>query len=296
MRSRRRCGPGSSRSPPAANAPTPSTRTGLRATVSAALEHGLSALECSEDRAPQVPPILLAQARLAVRGGVSLDTVLRRYFVGYTLLGDFVIEEAERSGLLKGAELQQLLRAQAALFDRVIAAVSEEYAREEQGAPPNAGQRRAERVKRLLAGDLLDASDLGYDFDASHLGVLAVGPGASETLEEAASRSHSSATEGWPAGDAAGLLRRRAQRLLGRGGARGQPPHRQQSPANHRGADRPLADHDIGGDGGGAAPGRAARADRPTAAQIGSSCRRVSAGWHGTHLSPSATLTHLPPN
>lgn len=159
---------------------------GLRATVSAALEHGFSALECSEDRTPPVPPMLLAQARLAVRGDVSLDTVLRRYFVGYTLLGDFVIAEAEQSGLLRGAELQRLLRGQASLFDRVIASVSEEYSREEQVSSLNPEQRRAERVRRLLAGDLLDAAGLEYDFAGHHLGAIAVGPGAIEMLRNLA--------------------------------------------------------------------------------------------------------------
>jgi hypothetical protein len=33
--------------------------------------------------------------RLAARKGVRLDTVLRRYLAGYTLFGDFLIEETE---------------------------------------------------------------------------------------------------------------------------------------------------------------------------------------------------------
>ena len=56
----------------------------------------------------------------------SSKTVLRRYFAGYTLLGDFVIEESANGGLLKGASLRRQLRTQAGLFDRLVAAVSEE--------------------------------------------------------------------------------------------------------------------------------------------------------------------------
>ena len=50
-----------------------------------------------ECHAPDVPPALLAQARLDVRDGVSLDTVLRRYFAGNALFEDFLVEEAERA-------------------------------------------------------------------------------------------------------------------------------------------------------------------------------------------------------
>jgi hypothetical protein len=160
---------------------------GLRAAVSAALDYGFNALERSEERAPPVPAVLLAQARLAARAGVSLDTVLRRYLAGYTLMGDFVIQEAEKGGLLRGNSLQRLLRAQAALFDRLLAAVSEEYAREECGRLDSTEQRRAERVKRLLAGELVETSELGYELDAHHLGLVGAGAGAAEAIRAFAS-------------------------------------------------------------------------------------------------------------
>src|SRR4249919_3676648 len=97
---------------------------GLRVAVSTSLDYGLDAIERSEERPLPMPAVLLAQARLAARGGVSLDTVLRRYLVGYTLLSDFVIQEAEKAGRFNGDSLQRMLRLQAAVFDRVVAAVS----------------------------------------------------------------------------------------------------------------------------------------------------------------------------
>ena len=159
---------------------------GLRAAVSAAIDYGFNALERSEDRAPAIPAVLLAQARLAARGGVSLDTVLRRYLVGYTLLGDFVMQEAEAAGGLRGTSLQRLLRGQAARLDHLLAAVSEEYRREEQGRLVNAEERRADRVKRLLSGELIDTSELAYELDIWHVGALAAGPDAAGVLEELA--------------------------------------------------------------------------------------------------------------
>jgi PucR C-terminal helix-turn-helix domain/GGDEF-like domain len=159
---------------------------GLRAAVAAALDYGLAGIESGEKRAPPVPAVLLAQAHLAARNDVSLDTVLRRYFAGYTLLGDVLIEEAQDGRLFGGEELKRLLRAQATLFDRLLAAVGEEHAREAQSRPDTFERRRAERVERLLAGELLDASDLPYDFDRWHLGAILAGAGAAEAIREIA--------------------------------------------------------------------------------------------------------------
>ena len=164
----------------------PEYADGLRAAVSAALELGIEAVERSEDRPAPIPTVLLSQARLAARHGVKLETVLRRYLAGYTLLGDFLIEESERGGQLNGASLKRLLRVQAALLDRLIAAVSEEYAREERGRLGNAEQRRAERVERLLAGQLLDTSELAYDFAGHHLGAIASGATVTDALRDLA--------------------------------------------------------------------------------------------------------------
>ena len=75
----------------------PAYLEGLNAALVAAIEHRLVVLEVGERRAPAVPPALIAQARLDARDGVALDTVLRRYFAGNALFGDFLVEEAERA-------------------------------------------------------------------------------------------------------------------------------------------------------------------------------------------------------
>ena len=157
---------------------------GLRTAVAAALEFGIAVVARGEKRSSPVPAVLLTQARVAARNGISLDTVLRRYFAGYTLLGDFLIEEAEGDDRLRGAALKDLLRAQASLFDRVLAAISEEHSREAGGQPGTPDKRRAECVGRLLAGEFVDTSDLAYDLDAWHLGMLAAGPGAAQAIRD----------------------------------------------------------------------------------------------------------------
>lgn len=161
----------------------PAYAQGLRATVAAGLDYALEAIERGEERAPSPPPALLAQARLAARSGVSLDTVLRRYLVGYTLLGDFVSREAEAGGL--PAAPARLLRDLSATLDRLLAAVGAEYEREVESRGRSSEWRRAERVRRLLAGEPLETSEIGYDFGGHHTG-LAADRGAARPIRELA--------------------------------------------------------------------------------------------------------------
>lgn len=159
---------------------------GLRQAVNAAIGYGIAALEGSADRPPPVPVVLLSQARLAARNGVSLDTVLRRYFTGYTLLGDCVIEESERCGLSDGASLKRTLRLEAELFERLLSVVTDEYNREAT-MPRSSAQLRRARVKKLLEGEMLHSSDLDYEFDGLHVGLVAGGAGVAAAIRGIAS-------------------------------------------------------------------------------------------------------------
>ncbi len=172
----------------AEQAPDPVYAEGLRAAVSAALDYGLAAIEISEDRPPELPLALLGQARLAARNGVGIDTVLRRYFAGYTLLGEFIAQEAAELDL-GGVALRRLVHTQAAALDRLLAAVSEEYEREMRPSPASTEGRRLRLVQRLLAREPVDAAELRYPFDAEHVGLVVAEPGAEAIVAELASRS-----------------------------------------------------------------------------------------------------------
>ncbi len=162
----------------------PEYKEGLPAAVSAALGYGIAAFECTEDRSPPTPTELLSQARLAARNRITLDAVMRRYIAGYTVFGDFLIEAAEEEGISSSSSLKALLRIQAALLDRLLSSVTDEYNRE-QGQHGSTTGRKAEQVRRLLVGELLDAPGLEYDFGAHHLGVIASGDRAAKNLHEA---------------------------------------------------------------------------------------------------------------
>ncbi len=156
---------------------------GLRNAASAAVGFGLDTIEASQDRLPLAPPALLSQARLAARSDVGLATVLRRYAAGHALLVDFIVEEVERGGGLPPAELRRLLAICSAAVDRLLAAVSEEHARELESRGSFTGERRlAERVERLLGGEPVDVEGLSYDFSGWHLGIVGQGKSAKEQL------------------------------------------------------------------------------------------------------------------
>ena len=158
---------------------------GLRSALSSALEFALEAVERGERRAPEVPLSLLAQARMAARNGVSLDTVLRRYVAGYALMSEYILEEIDaESGQVPA--LRPVMRGQAAILDRLIATVSEEYTREDGGLLRSTAGRRAERVRRLLDGEPIDSSDIGYELDICHLGLVASGRDAERAVRRLA--------------------------------------------------------------------------------------------------------------
>lgn len=161
---------------------------GLRATISALVEYGLAAFE-SCDEHPPLPAIVLSQARMAARNGVSLDVVLRRYFAGYNLLGDFIGQEMEdRDYYAQKAGLQDSMRSMASLFDRLVVAVTEAYVREPRNRLGSKEERRAEQIERLLMGELVATSDLGYDLEGWHVAAVAGGTGAVEAVRDLAQR------------------------------------------------------------------------------------------------------------
>jgi hypothetical protein len=159
----------------------------LNGAITAAIDYAVAVVEVGERRAPGLPPALLAEARMAARAGVAQDTVLRRYFAGNALLGDFLVEEAERAEV-SGADLRRLLRGQATLFDRLLEAVCEEYLLEAKSWPSSTAERRRECVKSLIAGEQVDHSDLGYDLDGHHLALMARGEGSPEVMRELAGK------------------------------------------------------------------------------------------------------------
>jgi AcrR family transcriptional regulator len=145
---------------------------GLRATVRAGVEFVLEGVErigdgWGEGSVVMVPREPVLQARRAVRAGVSVDAVIRRYMAGQALLWEYILEEADRIQLADGGrQLRQALRVQSSLADRLVIDVAREHERElrriqrlrSQGETARVQHRRIEgrdrrmqRVRVLLA-------------------------------------------------------------------------------------------------------------------------------------------------
>jgi plasmid maintenance system antidote protein VapI len=164
----------------------PTYMEGLRAALQAALGYGLVGVERGEERTSPVPVAALAQARLAARNDIGLDTVLRRYFAGYTVFGGFLIEEAEGEEVDQET-LMRLLGVQAETFERLITAIAREYERaRREDRYENTGRRRRRLVEELLAGQRTEAAELRYGFDVWHLGLITVGPAGADAVAELA--------------------------------------------------------------------------------------------------------------
>jgi hypothetical protein len=154
----------------------PEYAAGLRATVTKSLDFVLANMEKGDEWSEPIPAAAAEQARRAARSGTKLDTVLRRYATGDRVLGDFIMDEADR---FPSDALRAVLRAQGPQVDRLMAAVATEYMNEVGRMRRSPSQRLAERVQRLVGGEsLADVGDLGYTFDAWHLGMIVKGTGA----------------------------------------------------------------------------------------------------------------------
>jgi hypothetical protein len=162
----------------------PEYAEGQRMSISAGLSFAIAAIECSVRAAPQIPAVLLVQARLSARNGVGLGTVLLRYIAGYTLLDHLLDEEAEKHGFVGGEALQDLRQVHRALFNQVVAVVSDEHAREEARSwRADREHRRTEVVLRLLAGERMGTSEIAYEFNSVHVGMIARGPGVDTAIK-----------------------------------------------------------------------------------------------------------------
>ena len=159
---------------------------GLQSAVSAGVTDALAGVEPGSDQRGPVPGPLLAQARQAARNGVTLDVVLRRYIAGYTLFNDFVMRAAEDTLPLPVPAFRPVMHAQAARFERLVAAAVGEYTRERGHRHGSPERRRVKCVKELLAGESVGRGELTYEFDEWHVGVIARGNGAASVLRRIA--------------------------------------------------------------------------------------------------------------
>lgn len=158
-------------------------QAGLSAAVAGVVDYALTGIERGEEWSGPIPSAAIAQARRAACHGVNLDTLVLRYIAGSRLLGEFVGEEADRSGYSSHTHaLRRLHERRESLLERLAAGVATEHRREVERMGRSADQCRRELVQKLLDGEPVDTSRLGYDFDVWHLGVIASGTAAEKAV------------------------------------------------------------------------------------------------------------------
>jgi hypothetical protein len=154
---------------------------GLRATVSAIVDYGLAGIEQGGDWLAPIPSVAVEQVHRAARSGVGVQTVLRRYAAGHRHLGRFVMAEGDH---FPSQALHDILDFQALLLETLMERVSAEYQCEVQRTARTLEQRRAERVRSLLAGEAGGAPEFDYAFENLwHVGVIARGVKAHEFVK-----------------------------------------------------------------------------------------------------------------
>lgn len=164
----------------------PEYAAGLDAAIARGVRYAVEGLGPG-GRPDLVPEELLSRARHAARAGVPLGIVLRRYSAAYALLGNLLIEIAEAGDLGPvSTDLGRIWRTQAVLFDCLVNAVVSAYDDEVASRRHSARRRRAEQVRLLLAGQLVDVSELSYELDAWHIGLVASGAGAADAVSDLA--------------------------------------------------------------------------------------------------------------
>lgn len=160
----------------------PEYQHGLYAAVVATIDYAFVSIERGEEHAPPIPLALIAQARIAARHAVEVGTALRRCAAGWAVLDVYLLEEASTDRRLAGTALKTLVCSQAALRDRLLAAIDKEHACETSSNRPSSNARALRRVTRLLSGELLETSSLAYDFGILHLGVVTEGDDMTQAL------------------------------------------------------------------------------------------------------------------
>jgi hypothetical protein len=153
----------------------PELADGLRASCYGNVRVALESLGGDREPPRSAPVEALHEARATARADVGLEPLLHTYRIGhavvlerfFTLLEELDVASAQRhSATLIGSKYLF------AYVDRVVGAISEEYAAERQRLLRSSIQRRVQLVRDVLAGAGIDSAELGYRLEQEHLAVV----------------------------------------------------------------------------------------------------------------------------
>lgn len=134
----------------------------------------VTVLEEGDRWSGNLPPSIVAQIQYGAQRGALLEDVLRGFAMVGTVFFEFFAERIAELPHAKDA-LRYLASWQSSNQVRIMEAFATEYAKEVERLNRSPSRHLAERVEGLLAGGSASYTDLGYDLDSCHLGLIAVG-------------------------------------------------------------------------------------------------------------------------
>jgi PucR-like helix-turn-helix protein/diguanylate cyclase with GGDEF domain len=159
---------------------------GLRKLIGSLIDYGCLAIEVGEERCPPPPPAVIAHARSAAWSPLPARILQQRYLTAYTAFKRYLWCEAAHPKGHTEAALAQVVESTEIVFERLVATVGEEHEQELQKKGRSSEARRLERIEALLAGEVVEAPELDYDFGATHVGIVAIGSGTDEHIKQVA--------------------------------------------------------------------------------------------------------------
>ena len=166
----------------------PELAVGLRASCFGNIRAALAALG-GDRQPPRNPPSeAISEARATARADIALEPLLHTYRIGHAVVLERFFVLIEELSLSPAQRRSATLIGSKYLFayvDRVVGAVSEEYANERQRVLRTSIQRRVQLVRDVLGGASIESAELGYRLEQEHLAVVATGPAADASLRDA---------------------------------------------------------------------------------------------------------------
>ena len=129
----------------------------------------------------EAPPLALEEARMAAARGIELATILQGYRVTHRLILDAALERVRDP-----AALRVTSRWLFTYMDWMTRRVSEAYRRERDLLVRDRERRTRQLVRDVLDDVPIDAAQIAYSLEQSHLGVVAWGEAPERALADAA--------------------------------------------------------------------------------------------------------------
>ncbi|HET7509441.1 MAG TPA: helix-turn-helix domain-containing protein [Solirubrobacterales bacterium] len=169
--------------------PEPESRgsfEGLRRLIAPLIEYACVAIEAGAERCPPPPAAVIEHARVAAWSPMPTRILQERYLIASTAFKRYLRCEVVHPEGHTEAALAQVIESTEIVFERLFATVGEEHEKELQKKGRSREARRLETVEALLAGELLEAPGLDYDFEATHVGIVAIGADAGAHIKRVA--------------------------------------------------------------------------------------------------------------